>query len=217
MADSKNKNGNDAAEASATALGTVRIAVIALTFTTLALLASTIALAIELHKDNDETIIREIPSASAATESPAETAVVPTTATEEDYHDVATAATEVITETIFASMKPPEGDNFCDGAKVQLDDVACSTSAVDAPNHGPQAGANVTKGYQGTFNTTVQPLLVPFYEAGLCAVNVHWHVGAEHLSVGEYDETGKSYFAFWLFFFVFEKAIDYPERRHEFS
>merc|ERR1719199_1749070 len=26
--------------------------------------------------------------------------------------------------------------------------------------------------------------------AGLCPVNVHWHLGAEHLSVGQYDEHG---------------------------
>merc|ERR1711907_571520 len=33
-------------------------------------------------------------------------------------------------------------------------------------------------------------ITTPYYEAGLCAVNVHWHIGAEHLSEGEYDATG---------------------------
>merc|ERR1719453_1197103 len=30
----------------------------------------------------------------------------------------------------------------------------------------------------------------PYWKAGLCPVNVHWHFGAEHKSVGQYDETG---------------------------
>ena len=34
------------------------------------------------------------------------------------------------------------------------------------------------------------PITVPYSEAGLCAVNVHWHLGAEHLSVGQFDEYG---------------------------
>merc|ERR1719326_1900446 len=34
------------------------------------------------------------------------------------------------------------------------------------------------------------PITTPYFEAGLCPVNVHWHLGAEHLSVGEYDEAG---------------------------
>merc|ERR1719487_1252920 len=51
-----------------------------------------------------------------------------------------------------------------------------------------QAGANVTAGYVGGFDTgTRAPLTSQYWEAGLCPVNVHWHLGAEHLSVGEYD------------------------------
>jgi len=53
-----------------------------------------------------------------------------------------------------------------------------------------QAGANVTIGYEGGYNTTAEPIIDPYYMEGLCPVNVHWHLGAEHLSVGEYDETG---------------------------
>ena len=32
--------------------------------------------------------------------------------------------------------------------------------------------------------------MTPYYQQGLCPVNVHWHLGAEHLSVGEYDDHG---------------------------
>jgi hypothetical protein len=35
-----------------------------------------------------------------------------------------------------------------------------------------------------------KPMTDPYYKLGLCPVNVHWHLGAEHKSTGEYDETG---------------------------
>lgn len=54
-----------------------------------------------------------------------------------------------------------------------------------------QAGANVTKGYVGLINASSRPPITTSYlEAGLCPVNVHWHLGAEHLSVGQFDENG---------------------------
>merc|ERR1719258_951429 len=34
------------------------------------------------------------------------------------------------------------------------------------------------------------PITAAYHTKGLCPVNVHWHLGAEHLSVGEYDEKG---------------------------
>ena len=55
-----------------------------------------------------------------------------------------------------------------------------------------QAGANVTEGYNGELDVGDRvPITEPYWKAGLCPVNVHWHYGAEHLSVGEYDEAGK--------------------------
>merc|ERR1711988_54884 len=36
------------------------------------------------------------------------------------------------------------------------------------------------------------PLVEPYFKKGLCPVNVHWHLGSEHRSAGQYDETGKS-------------------------
>jgi len=54
-----------------------------------------------------------------------------------------------------------------------------------------QAGANVTRGYKGLLDAADRvPILESYDEAGLCPVNVHWHMGAEHLSVGQFDEKG---------------------------
>jgi len=36
------------------------------------------------------------------------------------------------------------------------------------------------------------PILTHYYKTALCPVNVHWHLGAEHRSAGEFDENGKS-------------------------
>ena len=90
-----------------------------------------------------------------------------------------------------------EADNVCAGAKLQFDNIECMDVALgDASNvtvdpsvvAGPQAGANVTKGYNGDLEMNgVVPITKPYYQAGLCPVNVHWHLGAEHYSAGEYD------------------------------
>jgi hypothetical protein len=56
-----------------------------------------------------------------------------------------------------------------------------------------QAGSDVTLGYKGEFDVGDRtPLTRPYFEEGLCPVNVHWHLGAEHRSEGEYDEDGVS-------------------------
>jgi len=56
-----------------------------------------------------------------------------------------------------------------------------------------QAGGNVTKGYRGGLDAGEWrvPITKPYDQTDLCPVNVHWHLGAEHLSVGEFDENGK--------------------------
>ena len=54
-----------------------------------------------------------------------------------------------------------------------------------------QAGGNVTRGYVGGMDAhNRRPITQPYSQVGLCPVNVHWHLGAEHLSVGQYDEYG---------------------------
>jgi hypothetical protein len=80
------------------------------------------------------------------------------------------------------------GENVCEGKKPDLPNVECIVDALT--NVGPQAGANVTKGYNGSMNVTHVPISTPYWMNGMCPVNVHWHLGAEHLSVGQYDETG---------------------------
>jgi hypothetical protein len=95
--------------------------------------------------------------------------------------------------------KPPTGSNPCHNqkpsGKVNLtkygqgtpdfSNKACFEAGVQE-----QAGADVTLGFKGTLATAVTPITKSYYEEGLCPVNVHWHLGAEHRSAGEYDETG---------------------------
>jgi len=89
------------------------------------------------------------------------------------------------TVKIFTSAKPPTGVNQCKGKKVDLPNIDCTDPSVKE-----QSGTDVSVGYTGLFNTTAVPLTVPYYQAGLCAVNVHWHLGTEHKSKGQYDEGG---------------------------
>mmetsp|Transcript_104733 Transcript_104733/g.186319 ORF Transcript_104733/g.186319 Transcript_104733/m.186319 type:complete len:330 (+) Transcript_104733:62-1051(+) len=78
--------------------------------------------------------------------------------------------------------------NPCAGKKPKdsyFNNIDCSAGALE------QAATNVTKGYTGDIDAVGRtPLTSSFQEAGLCPVNVHWHLGAEHLSVGEFDEYG---------------------------
>jgi len=71
-----------------------------------------------------------------------------------------------------------------------FNNINCTTEAgvVQALE---QAGANVTAGYIGGLDATGRtPISTPYWQAGLCPVNVHWHLGTEHLSVGQFDEHG---------------------------
>jgi len=86
--------------------------------------------------------------------------------------------------TVVAAAKPA-GENPCMNKKPDFPNIACVISEI-----GEQAGANVTKGYNGTFNTSAVPITQPYYQVGMCPVNVHWHLGAEHYSLGEFDENG---------------------------
>jgi hypothetical protein len=84
-----------------------------------------------------------------------------------------------------------KANNKCSGADVKFPDYDCIHTV-----NGPQAGANVTRGFKGQLsqseNSTVgTPLLEEYWENKMCAVNVHWHLGTEHYSLGEYDENGE--------------------------
>jgi hypothetical protein len=69
-----------------------------------------------------------------------------------------------------------------------MDNHACFANGVQ--QQGAQSGADVTQGYTGGIATSVTPIASHYYATALCPVNVHWHLGAEHRSAGEYDETG---------------------------
>jgi len=88
----------------------------------------------------------------------------------------------------YASGKPPAGENPCEGKKPDLPNTECIVEAM--VNVGPQAGANVTKGYRGSLEVEHVPITTPYWQNGMCPVNVHWHLGTEHYSLGQYDETG---------------------------
>merc|ERR1712117_761682 len=48
-------------------------------------------------------------------------------------------------------------------------------------------------GVKGGLNVSGRvPISKPYYQTTLCPVNVHWHLGAEHRSAGQFDEDGKS-------------------------
>jgi hypothetical protein len=114
--------------------------------------------------------------------------------------------TEIIKSVTSLPVKPPPaGDNYCAGTKVPLDNIDCYVAAIGgeggdvtktvseafALGTPEQAGGNVTKGYVGGLEVSSAPFTDPYFMEGMCPVNVHWHLGTEHLSVGEYDEDGK--------------------------
>merc|ERR1711990_752193 len=76
-----------------------------------------------------------------------------------------------------AGKKPGKGGGF--------DNLQCIQSSVTMAVE--QAGGNVTLGYSGTHDSTATPVKTTLKEAGMCPVNVHWHLGSEHISAGQYD------------------------------
>jgi len=112
----------------------------------------------------------------------------------------APAAPKTVAKTEVQKPSVLVGSNVCKGKKPLHSDaegtngyfknVQCMIDNVAQTLE--QAGANVTAGYVGGINATGRtPITEPYWKAGLCPVNVHWHLGAEHLSVGEYDDSGK--------------------------
>lgn len=76
------------------------------------------------------------------------------------------------------------GKNPCEGKKIKRNNVECSDVGIE------QAGGNVSEEYEGEFETEEVPIIQPFIKTRMCPVNVHWHLGAEHLSDGQYDGEG---------------------------
>lgn len=70
--------------------------------------------------------------------------------------------------------------------------IRCNTSGVLA-----QSGADVSVGMKeyGELTAALPPVTTSFPEAGMCPVNVHWHLGAEHRNEGTYDLNGYEWLA----------------------
>jgi hypothetical protein len=106
---------------------------------------------------------------------------------DEAYNTYKASTTAV--KTFFATQRPPVGNgNVCTNTKPKsgFDNFACAEEAVNE-----QAAADVSSPFIGTKETTRTPITKPYWQEGLCPVNVHWHLGAEHRSKGQYDEDGK--------------------------
>jgi len=81
------------------------------------------------------------------------------------------------------------GTNKCADMKPKLDNIDCFEDTVLKVLE--QAGGDITQGFVGGLDTDGRvPIDKPYYQTALCPVNVHWHLGAEHRSQGEFDETG---------------------------
>ena len=91
-------------------------------------------------------------------------------------------------DMLYATGKPPAGENPCSGKKPELPNYDCVIGAIVDVK--PQAGGNVTKGYKGGMQVDHVPITTPYWKNEMCPVNVHWHLGTEHYSAGEYDEFG---------------------------
>lgn len=87
------------------------------------------------------------------------------------------------------------GDNYCAGTKPTSgwDNIECVNTAIE------QAGGDVTmttnaNGVEtfaaGDITGDSNLITQQFYKKGLCPVNVHWHLGAEHRSTGQFDDAG---------------------------
>jgi hypothetical protein len=84
------------------------------------------------------------------------------------------------------SMKVDYGENPCIDStgqaplRADLGDIECESA-------GAQSATDVTKGAAGDLDPALAPI-VDYNDMGMCTVNVHWHIGAEHRSEGQYDE-----------------------------
>jgi len=87
--------------------------------------------------------------------------------------------------------KPAQIIGDAKGKVGPFDNAACFKDGVAKQLE--QAGGDVSTGFVGGLNAAGRvPITVPYFQQGLCPVNVHWHIGAEHRSTGQYDENGKS-------------------------
>jgi len=109
------------------------------------------------------------------------------TSSSEEPAPAVPAGTEFLESKASSLFFATEEDNVCAGAKLALENKLCADLKVAMP----QAGANVTMGYVGDLNVSgLLPNTKPYWQSSMCPVNVHWHLGFEHYSYGEFDEYG---------------------------
>jgi len=131
---------------------------------TIGLLATTIILALDRNKGDPSN--QSAPALATSTDTTAGIDFMQSKASSNFFSDI--------------------DDNVCDGAKLAFENKLCAELEV-----APQAGANVTKGYVGNMDVgDIEPNTDPYYASKMCPVNVHWHLGTEHYSYGQFDENG---------------------------
>ena len=87
------------------------------------------------------------------------------------------------------------GDTFIDqdmthpGECINPPDAPVKPDCEDALEQSP---AEVTKGSVGLRDPT-GTVITDYAKAGMCMVNIHWHLGAEHKSEGQYDIAGQDF------------------------
>eukprot|EP00573_Skeletonema_grethae_P001606 CAMPEP_0201690232 /NCGR_PEP_ID=MMETSP0578-20130828/3698_1 /ASSEMBLY_ACC=CAM_ASM_000663 /TAXON_ID=267565 /ORGANISM="Skeletonema grethea, Strain CCMP 1804" /LENGTH=383 /DNA_ID=CAMNT_0048175149 /DNA_START=119 /DNA_END=1270 /DNA_ORIENTATION=+ len=148
---------------------TLKAAVGVLGLSTVALLGATIGLAVKSNS-----------AAPAAAPAPADDAMS------------AVAVPSVSEATDFIALRDgstflDDTDNVCAGAQLAVANKLCADLEVPTP----QAGGNVTKGYVGDLDVgDLVPITTSYQASNMCPVNVHWHLGTEHYSYGQFDENG---------------------------
>jgi len=99
-------------------------------------------------------------------------------------------------QPLHTRFSAPE-DNACAGKNPLPPNVDCIhvegrhlQEKANVTKTDPQDGYNLTKGNQGNIEVDYVPNTEPYWSSKMCPVNVHWHMGTEHYSLGEYDENG---------------------------
>ncbi len=77
---------------------------------------------------------------------------------------------------------PRGSPNPCEDAPLlaDLQNIPCEGAAVQSP-------IDISDGADGLLDPVLDPI-PEFNAAGMCNVNVHWHLGAEHENAGEFDD-----------------------------
>ncbi|KAH8074138.1 hypothetical protein JL720_10690 [Aureococcus anophagefferens] len=81
-----------------------------------------------------------------------------------------------------------EAVNPCIDAALGYAPLRDDLANVPCDDAGAQSATDVTVGAVGEMDPGLDPI-EDYNAMGMCTVNIHWHIGAEHRSEGVYDET----------------------------